>query len=385
MMLRQSVLSLLIIDIVGVENAPPIVGAIWALNVLPGAFLSIFAGIIVDHYDKRRILNITACISMVIGGLLAFLAYQDAHHIAIWKIVTLMAFTGFVNSIDGVARNAILKDASKNASHDRLAAVIFSSLYTFGMILGNGLAGHLVLAFGYGNTFMLNVFSFVVLIYGLSRMDFSHNTARVRTSSVFTGITKKIWEGVAYTTHEKGIRICILLAGGITVFGFGYNVILAIIAKQMFHGGPREYSYLATAVGFGSMAGAVSAALWSEHRPKAFMVIGCLVAGIGQITFAYMTNIKFAEVACFFCGFGFMASFSPPRGAIMHMVKKQYAGTVLGITFMFFYGGMVVSALVSGYVAKHYGCPSVLMICGSMLLLIGVATPFLPGIEEIHK
>ncbi len=87
----------------------------------------------------------------------------------------------------------------------------------------------------------------------------------------------------------------------------------------------------------------------------------------------------------FFCGFGFMAAFLPLRGAIMHIVDKKLVGIVLGITFMFFYGGMMMSSLIAGYIAKHYGCPAVLTSCGSIILVLGVALPFLPGVEEIDK
>jgi MFS family permease len=384
MMLRQSVLSLLIIDLVGVKNAPPLIGFVWALNVLPGAFLGIFAGMIVDHYDKRRILWITAGLGILQGGILAYLTYGNIHNIAIWHIMAVMLFTGVTNSIDGICRNAIVKDAIVNTYNNRMASILFSSLYTFGMILGNGLAGYLVLSIGYSHTFMLNAASFVVLIFGLSQMDFSHVEIKRQTKHVFSGAWAKTKTGLTYAFSEKGIRLCVLLAGGVTIFGFAYNVILSVIAKEMFHGGPKEYSYLAAVAGAGSLVGSILAVVLSEKFPKTFIVGGTLVAGIGQLTFAHTTNIHDAAIVVFFCGLGFMSAFLPLRGAIMHIVRKDLVGIVLGITFMFFYGGMMMSSIISGYIAKHFGCQSVLTICGSVLVLIAIATPFLPGIEEVE-
>jgi len=385
MMLRQSVLSLLIIELVGVKDAPPLIGYVWALNVLPGAFLGIFAGMVVDHYDKRKILWITAVLGIIQGGALAYLTYHDPHDIAVWQIMAVMAFTGLTNSIDGICRNAIVKDAIVNDYNHRIGSVLFTSLYTFGMILGNGLAGYLVLSIGYSMTFVLNALSFCVLIFGLSQMDFGHVQAKNRTRGVFEGAWTRTKSGVAYAFSERGIRICILLAAAITVFGFAYNVILSVIAKEVFHGGPKDYSYLAAMAGAGSLAGSVVAVLWSSRIPKTFIVGGCLVAGMGQIIFAQSSNINHAAAIIFFCGFGFMVAHLPLRGAIMHIVKKELVGIVLGVTFMFFYAGMMISSVISGYIAKHYGSPTVLVCCGIVLISIAIMTPFLPGIEEVEK
>jgi len=43
----------------------------------------------------------------------------------------------------------------------------------------------------------------------------------------------------------------------------------------------------------------------------------------------------------------------------------------------------MVSAFCSGYAAKHFGCPTVLQTCGIVLVLVGIVTPFLPGIKKI--
>ena len=141
----------------GLQRAPSLVGAVWALNVLPGTFLDIFAGMVLDSFDKRRILQITAVVGTVQAFTLAYLAYVDIHHIAMWKIMVLTLCTGFTNAIDGVGRNAIVKDAIVNKYNQRVGGTIFTSLYTVAMVIGNGIAGYLVLYIGYANAFTLKV------------------------------------------------------------------------------------------------------------------------------------------------------------------------------------------------------------------------------------
>ena len=214
MMLRQAVLSLLMIDLVGVKNAPPLVGMIWALNVLPGTIMGIFAGMMVDHFDKRRILQTTAVLGIIQGLILVYITRgRDMHnlpeHIAIWKIMSVMLFTGITNAIDGICRNAIVADAVLHEENKSMGSIIFSCLYTFGMVLGNGLAGWLVENIGYSNTFILNASSFLFLIIGLSQMSFKHNKTKKKDHGVFEGALHRIKIGILYTFTHKGIRICI--------------------------------------------------------------------------------------------------------------------------------------------------------------------------------
>jgi predicted MFS family arabinose efflux permease len=137
--------------------------------------------------------------------------------------------------------------------------------------------------------------------------------------------------------------------------------------------------------GIGSLVGSIVAILFSTARPKAFVIGGCLTIGLAQIALAHAPNSHWAMIALAVSGFGFMSCFLPVRGAIMHIVKKELSGIVLGFTFMFFYGGMMVSSMGAGWLAKNIGCPAVLTICGTVLILTAIATPFLPGIEEIEK
>jgi DHA3 family macrolide efflux protein-like MFS transporter len=55
-MLQSSVLALLIVTITSKTEAATWTGIIWALGLLPGTFLGPFAGILLDRWDKRKVL-----------------------------------------------------------------------------------------------------------------------------------------------------------------------------------------------------------------------------------------------------------------------------------------------------------------------------------------
>ncbi|MES2216619.1 MAG: MFS transporter, partial [Patescibacteria group bacterium] len=309
----------------------------------------------------------------------AYLAH--VHDEAVWKILLVMLFTGLTNAVDGIGRNAIIKDAVLDPRNMRMAGIVFNSIYTVGMVLGQGLAGHLVEWIGYPGSFVLNGLSFLVLIFGLSKMDFSHSK---RVKAEWKGVLHIVGDNLRYVFRHPGIRTCILLAATVTLFGFAYNVILAIINKTMFNGSRQDYSYLAAVGGAGSFVGSILSILFSQRAPKTFAIGGCFIMGISQLVFSQVTNLNHGAFLMFFCGFGFMCAFLPFRGALMHIVEPHRIGIVLGITFMFFYGGMMFSSFGAGYVAKHFGCPAVLAGCGSVLLMLGCLMPFIPSVRAIE-
>jgi predicted MFS family arabinose efflux permease len=87
----------------------------------------------------------------------------------------------------------------------------------------------------------------------------------------------------------------------------------------------------------------------------------------------------------FLGGFGFLVVFSTLRSSTVHLAKQELAGIVMGITFSFFFLGMMLGSFGAGYVANRWGCPVELRICGTALLVIGAVIPFLSGINKLDN
>jgi len=386
LMLRAATLSLFLVALLGKQKAAPYIGIVWAANLLAGSFFGAMIGLFLDRVDKRRALQITAVIGIVQGLILAYLTRNGVHTSeqlkmsVVWEIITITCIGCIPYAIDGICRNAMVKDALVDRDDHGLGAIIFNSLYNFGLIIGNGLAGLLVGSIGFANLFLINAASYIVLIFALEKMDFTH----LEPIPIWNGMIKEVNAGMRYTFGNPGIRICILLSCVVTVFGFAYNILLAVINETMFNGGPKEFSYLGISAGLGSLVVSLFAVFYGSKNRKMTVIGACLAIGIAHIVLAHTRNINVGSVLLFVSGVGFMCAFLPLRGALMHLIEdRKRSSIVLGITFQFFFGGMMVSAFCSGYAAKHFGCPTVLQTCGIVLVLVGIVTPFLPGIKKI--
>ncbi len=380
LMLRTSTLSLLIVDMLGKERAATYIGLARSMELIPGALLGIFVGLIIDRLEKRKVLYITGSITIMQSVALALLSCEPVRNIPMSAIMLISFIGGFTNVVDGIARNSIVKDAVKHPENARMGSTFFTALYTFAMLAGNGLSGYLVTWIGYSDVFVLNGISLLVLMIGLYRLDLSHVVQHKHPKETISKIAKN---GIDYSVSNKGIFACICLGSIITVLGFGYNVILPVANKTMFNGDPQQYSRLAAMAGAGSLIGVIMTLLWSEHRPRPFVIAGCLISGIGNLALSYSTNAHQGGIALFMCGLGFMMAYTPIRGAITHIADKKMIGIVMGFNFMFFYGGMIASSLGCGYIASSHGCPTVFTVSGLALIVTAILAPFVPGWKQI--
>ena len=227
LMLRSSLFALLILTILhgDREKAAPIIGWVWALGLLPGIFLASYAGMKLDAHDKRRVLYLTAVINMILAGVVALMSLR-IDLIGIWQIYSIALLGGVVAIFDGVGRSSIIKEATLDQRNVQMGGMMFNAIYSIGMAFGNGLSGYLIRWIGFPGAFLVNLLSFGVLIWGLSQMDLTHVEPRKQQPKRST--RKVLAEGWNYVFAHRSLSTCIILSAFLSVFGFAYNVVLAV-------------------------------------------------------------------------------------------------------------------------------------------------------------
>jgi MFS family permease len=79
-------------------NSAFLLGVVGFLGQIPAFLLSPFAGVLIDRWNRHRILVGTQSLAMIQAFILALLTLTGT--IAIWHIVLLALFLGFVNAFD---------------------------------------------------------------------------------------------------------------------------------------------------------------------------------------------------------------------------------------------------------------------------------------------
>src|SRR5881394_923908 len=219
---------------------------------LGGLVLTLYAGIVVDRVDKRRLIVWTQALQMLEALALALLVWTKT--IAPWHVMVLAVGFGLVNAFDIPGRQAFLVELV--GKEDLMNAIALnSSMFNAARIVGPAVAGVLIGAAGVGMCFFLNGVSYIAVIASLLAMRLPPFAPRPATAA---------WEGfragVRFIRSDARVLGLVVLVAVFSVFGFPFLVLMPVVARDVLHTNARGYGVLMAAVGVGAMLGALALA-----------------------------------------------------------------------------------------------------------------------------
>jgi MFS family permease len=225
-------------------------GLATAARYAPVLLLTPYAGVIVDRYDKRRILlttqSLLATASLVLG--LLVLTYT----VQLWMVFAVALAFGIATAFDNPARLAFVSEMV-GRKLIRNAVTLNSTLVNVGRGIGPVVAATLVATVGLGWCFVVNAATFVGVIWSLVTLSVSqlHPSTRVQR------VPGQLREGLAYARTVPEILAPVSMMVLVGTFTYEYEVSLPLFARGPLHGGATTYSLLIAAFGLGSVAGGV--------------------------------------------------------------------------------------------------------------------------------
>ena len=134
---------------------------------IPVLLLSLFMGVVVDRFQRRRLLVITQGWFMLLAGTLAVLTYLGV--VQYWHILLLGILLGIGNALDMPARQAFYIDLVKR--EDLLNAIALnSSVFNGARIIGPAIGGLVIAAFGEAPAFATNAVTYLATFVCLLMM-----------------------------------------------------------------------------------------------------------------------------------------------------------------------------------------------------------------------
>src|SRR5258708_4641716 len=114
-------------------------GLIAFMSGIPSFFLSPFAGVLVDHWNRRRLLLLTQSLSMLQASLLWLLVASG--RVQVWQLYPLSLFLGLVNAFDIPGRQAFVVEMIEDRAYLGNAIAMNSSLFNAARLVGPSVAG----------------------------------------------------------------------------------------------------------------------------------------------------------------------------------------------------------------------------------------------------
>jgi MFS family permease len=325
------------------------VGLLAACRFGPFTVLGLFAGVVTDRFDNRRVVIATQTVQMLFSAVLA--AVTLLGHVQLWEVYAIAVLTGCALVFDAPSRQNL---TFQMVGRDELpnAIALNSSLFNTARIFGPALAGVLIAAVGSGWCFAVNTLSFLAVLSGLLAMRVSELYPLLDRGR--PTILRGTREGFAYALHNRTVLVTLAMTAVFTAVGFNFNILLPLLAKNTLDAGPRTFGIISACFGAGALVGALSAAAISRTTWRV-MFLGATGFGICELVIAPVHSTPLAGVLLFVCGIFFTSYTANSNAAIQLASPDHIRGRVLGLYYYAWNGLAPLGALIVGWMCDRGG------------------------------
>jgi len=348
-------------------NNPLALGIAVALQFTPTLFLSLWAGVLADRVDKRRLLiaiQIIACAQAVILGVLDLTGLA-----ALWQVYVLCFTLGVTAALEVPTRQSFVAEM---VGRDQVtnAVALNSSIFNMARIVGPAIAGFAITWIGTGWLFIANALSTVAVIIGLILM----NPDKLFRVAAVPREKGQLVEGLRYVRRRSDLVTVMLLVLFVSTFGITYFSSLPIVAANVFHTAADGYGLLSTLVAVGTFTGAImSARRGTRGRPRVrLMLISAFFLGFFELVTAFMPNYLTFGLGLIPLGFATMTFLNTANALVQTSVSPEMRGRVMGLYVLVLIGGNPIGGPMTGWMANEFGGRSPFYIGGAVSALAAV-------------
>jgi MFS family permease len=358
----------------GLHGSALDLGITTGLQFGPVLVLGPVGGLLVDRFDKRKLLLLTQ--TALIAQALA-LAVLVASGVANLWMVWLLAFAmGVIYSVDQPARQSFVVEMV--GPEDIVNAVGLNNvIFNASRIVGPAIAGVFLVTMGMAWTFALNAASYVAVLAALLAM----RASELYRQPPVPGGKGQIREGLHYAWGAWRLRVPLLMMAVVATLAFNYSVILPLFAT-VFAGGAGTYSAMTTAMGIGALVGALAVA--SCRRPGyRLLVLVTLVFGAATVVTAAAPSLPLMLALLAPTGAASVVFVATTNYLLQLHTSDAMRGRVMALWSMVSLGFTPIGGPLTGTAAAHLGARWAMALGGvAVLLTAGAAALALRKIGE---
>lgn len=346
-------------------NSPFLLSLVSALQFTPMLLFSLFAGVLVDRFPKKKILIFTQSASLVITLILALLVWTG--QVRYWHLLIMSTALGIINTLDMPTRQSFVVEL---AGRDDLmnAIALNSSMFNLSRILGPAIAGVIMAYLGISACFFVNSFSFAAVLISLFFIKPESKAIKHKENAK---ILPEIIEGLRYIRKNDILLDTLLVIAIVGTFAPNFGVLIPVFARQILHQKETGYGLLMSCLGVGSLLGSMFIASLSRSGPKGFIrhvvpfIVGVFLILTG-FTNIYILTALFLAVT----GFFFVAFSSNANSTMQLNTNDEYRGRVMSVYSLIFAGSTPFGNLYAGAIADRLNARVGFAACGSIIIIL---------------
>jgi MFS family permease len=351
-------------------DSPLALGTVTALQFVPVLALSLPGGVIADRLPKRGLLLATQALAMLQAFALAGLVFSNA--IQLWHVYVLAALLGMATALGQPAQRALPSELVPPEQVPN-AVALNSALFNAARVAGPALGGLFLATIGVAGCFLLNGVSFLFVIAALALMRLPGPAGPGPTGR--GDAVRQVEEAVRYVWRTPALALPLLLVGMVGTFGYNFNVVLPLLARYELGTGALGLGIFNSALGLGSVAGALVMATRSTPSQRLVMLAA---AGFSLCLAALATApaYQLTVVLLFLQGLAGVAFTTGANTTVQLAAPGPLRGRIMSLYNVLFLGTTPFGASLTGALAESWDVRFALEVdsaCCILGVLLGVA------------
>jgi MFS family permease len=358
------------------------VGLITATRMIPMLVVGIWAGVIADRADKRKILLVTKSVTLLTHLTTAVLVLTAV--IEPWMVFVTTFLAGSAMAFDQPARQSLIPRLVPRESLANAIALNSAAMNVM-RILGAPLAGVILAVTGsdFGVLYLLQAAVYGFVVYSMFQIDFRRAETGGRPT---TTMKQELIEGFTAVRGDPIILYILGLSLILFVWGFPYQaVFVPLIAVDVLDIGSAGAGALVACTGVGALLGSLTVATSGDSMKKRGLIMlgQVVVFSVALAMFSRAEMVLVAVPALLVTGAMQTSFMSLNNAFVLGRTSPELQGRVMSL-FSLDRGLIPLGATIGGVLAETLGPQDGLLImaaiCATCTLLVAL---FVPAIRRI--
>lgn len=353
--------------VIELTHSPVAVGVLAFCRFAPFTIFGLFAGVVTDRFDYRRVVMVTQSFSMVVAVALAVLALSGVAEL--WHAYVLAFLGGAAIVFDHPGRQAL---TFQMVGRDELpnAVALNAGLFNAARVVGPSVAGVVIAVAGVGVCFALNAVSFLAVLASLALMR-TRELLPIERGEQHPTILGGVREGLGYAVRARHVLLVLAIGAVLSTVGFNFHVLVPVLTADTLNSGPEIFGILSASFGIGALLGALLSAAWARASWRV-LLLGTAGFSVSLLALAPQSTVAPAAVLLFSTGVCFTLWTANSQALLQLTVPDRFRGRVLSF-WLFAFGGLTpVGGLVAGWLAEVGGTLLAFSVTGTVCLAVSI-------------
>lgn len=330
-------------------NSPLSLGLIGAARFIPMLSCSLFAGLVADTVNRKKLIFIAQLVLIGVALSLAILTFT--HTITPVLIYVLVVVYASALAFSGPARQSILPHLVPR-EHFMQAVSLNSLIWQIAAIIGPSIAGFMIGFVGIGPIYSLTMIMFLAVNISMFLIKELPKNAFPTEFSL-----KSIKTGLSFVKNTPLIWSTMFLDFFATFFASS-TTLMPIFAKDILKVGPEGLGFLYAAPAVGAViTGLIFSSLSSVKNQGKLLTVSVIIFGISTTLFGLSHIFVLSLIFLFIAGAADAIS-SVIRNTIRQLSTPDHLrGRMSSINMIFYAGGPQLGEVEAGIAASLIGTP----------------------------